>query len=355
MKVAFLLVELAGYFSRCVEELAALPDTSVLVIRGLPVGQAPYALEEVTPNGVTVRTYPKLPSGREVSAELNTFRPDIVMAAGWQVRPFRYALRTLPSGTVRVVFMDNQWLGTPKQIAGIVVAPWYVHSVFDVAFIPGRNQEIFARKLGFKNRQIWRGCNTCDHSRFANIHRERDSASFLYVGRFVHQKGISTLLEAYKTYRSRAAEPWKLVMAGAGPLRSLLVRADGLEVVDFVQPAHLPDVYAAAACLVLPSLFEPWGIVVHEAAASNLPVIVSDACGCVPHLVEDGVSGFIVQAGDVEELASRMLDVSAMAEADRRMMGAAGYELSLRYTPQRWARLFRQRSEAALATRNIRV
>jgi glycosyltransferase involved in cell wall biosynthesis len=69
----------------------------------------------------------------------------------------------------------------------------------------------------------------------------------------------------------------------------------------------LPGIYGLAKAFVHASTTEQWGLVVNEAMASGLPVLVSERCGCVSELVEDGVNGFTFDPRKTEELAQKML------------------------------------------------
>src|SRR5258707_12307108 len=65
--------------------------------------------------------------------------------------------------------------------------------------------------------------------------------------------------------------------------------------------------YFSATCMVLPSMSEPWGLVVNEALSHGCPSVVSESCGCVPELVIDGISGYAFPAGDVPAMLRTML------------------------------------------------
>src|SRR5262249_7622212 len=75
----------------------------------------------------------------------------------------------------------------------------------------------------------------------------------------------------------------------------------------FLNQTEISQAYVAADCIVLPSNYETWGLVVNEAMASGLPAIVSDRVGCGPDLVEDGRTGFTFPFGDVAALADRLV------------------------------------------------
>ena len=95
---------------------------------------------------------------------------------------------------------------------------------------------------------------------------------------------------------------------------------------------------AEAGCLILPSRFEPWGVVVQEAAASGQAVICTSTCGAASRLVLDGYNGRVVARRIVpEELTRAMHWIADAPPADRRTISERGVELARQYTPARWA------------------
>jgi glycosyltransferase involved in cell wall biosynthesis len=77
----------------------------------------------------------------------------------------------------------------------------------------------------------------------------------------------------------------------------------------FKQYDRLPTYYSLADAFLHVSRSEPWGLVVNEAMASGLPVIVSKACGCSSNLVEDGGNGYLVTHDDLDGIADRLAHV----------------------------------------------
>src|SRR5690606_27808259 len=119
-------------------------------------------------------------------------------------------------------------------------------------------------------------------------------------------KGLPTLLEAYRSYRTQIADPWELHCCGAGPLKYLLQDQPGITDHGFTQPADLPARLAAASAFVLPSHYEPWGVVVAEAMGSGLPVIASEACGAAVELVHPLHNGLFTPTGNPTALAAAL-------------------------------------------------
>jgi glycosyltransferase involved in cell wall biosynthesis len=154
-----------------------------------------------------------------------------------------------------------------------------------------------------------------------------DERLILYVGRLEPYKGIEVLLSAFG-YVMEDLGGLRLVIVGDGSLRpsveSFAARAKNR--IIYLERLFGYDVlraYIAADFLVLPSLSESWGLVINEAMASSLPVIVSDQVGCLDDLVRHGETGLVVGAGNVSELASAMRQLAQDSSARIRMGRAA--------------------------------
>jgi glycosyltransferase involved in cell wall biosynthesis len=143
-------------------------------------------------------------------------------------------------------------------------------------------------------------------------------------------------------------DPWPLEVVGTGPLADDVAGAEGVVACGFRQPSAMPGVFAAASCFLLPSTFEPWGTVIHEAAASGLPVVCTTACGAWIDLVRDGYNGFLVPPADAPALSGAMVRMAGMDDGRRAAMGRASVSLSRQLTPQLWADTFDERSRAWL-------
>jgi glycosyltransferase involved in cell wall biosynthesis len=183
---------------------------------------------------------------------------------------------------------------------------------------------------------------------------------FLAVNRFIAKKNLTRLLLAYARYRSQRGEhAWKLVMLGDGPLReSLYEQCRDLQLEKdvlfpgFAQYDLLPAYYGLASAFVHASVVEQWGLVVNEAMAAGLPVIVSNRCGCVPELVSEGRNGFTFDPFDVAELTGLMARVSDHPNLDG--MGEASRTIIGQWSPDRFAEGMLRAAETASAVGPIR-
>jgi glycosyltransferase involved in cell wall biosynthesis len=131
---------------------------------------------------------------------------------------------------------------------------------------------------------------------------------FLYVGRIWSGKGLDELFAAYRQLRA-SRDDVSLLVAGDGVDHERYVASEssvpGVRFTGFIQPAVLPDWYAIADVLVFPTHGDPNGLVVEEAMAAGLPVIVSDAAGDIKARVPSSV-GRVFPVGDVGALVRAM-------------------------------------------------
>ncbi len=342
MRIAILWSRLSGYLNACLKELASREGVELLVVHEGMADEAPFEDEQFNwiENRITWRSQP---GSDQLRQQLLEFSPDILVMCGWHIPAYRKLGTEFRGRCIRVMTMDHGWDATLKQRVGSFVSPYYVQPIADLAWVPGERQAIFARRLGFEQRAILRGLYACDQPVFSEIHRRRISSgnpvprAFLFIGRFSAEKGLNTLVEGFRRYRAGNPGAWPLVCCGTGPLKPLLEHQDGIHMQGFVQPERLPEVLSAGGCLVLPSTFDPWAVVIHEAASAGLAILASERAGASVHLVQPGYNGFIFGSGDAEGLANYMTRLSAMSDEQLDEMSRASHSLSQQFSPRIWA------------------
>ncbi len=236
---------------------------------------------------------------------------------------------------------------------------WLLRLLFDGAVTGGTAHRRYLAMLGFPMARV-RGCyDVVDNDgiarKTADLRRTRCAAEFglpatpyfLYVGRLAPEKNLAMLLTAWFAYREGGGR-WPLVLGGDGPENQLLrarAAASGFaEQIVFTghRSAHqLLPLYAFAGCFVLPSTREPWGLVVNEAMAASLPVLVSERCGSCEDLVLDGENGegkngFRFSPDDSGQLTALLERISSMSQTERERMGEQSIRHVTSYSPQRF-------------------
>lgn len=157
-----------------------------------------------------------------------------------------------------------------------------------------------------------------------------DVPVLLFVGQFIHRKGIDVLADAIKTIEM----PLHIVLVGGDklPFDSDDTR---IKTYPFANGDKLATFYKMADCFVCPSREDIWGLVVNEAMAYGLPVISTDKCNAALELIKDGLNGYVVPAGDANALKEAICKVMTGSSGD---MGEEALKTAKEYTIDRMVR-----------------
>jgi glycosyltransferase involved in cell wall biosynthesis len=241
--------------------------------------------------------------------------------------------------------------------------------LFNSALVGGPLHRDYLASLGMSPGRVALGYNAVDNDYFVNeARRWRENSSgrsglpsaryFLSVCRFAPEKNLVRLIRAFARYRQQTAASarWDLVLCGGGPTAAAMDEAvadsgcaHAIHRPGFLQVDALPRWYAHAGAFVLPSLSEPWGLVVNEAAASGLPLLVSTHAGCAPTLVPEpeGTTGSQFDPLDVEEMTTKLAGMAALTDEARCALGRRAAEVVSHWGPDRFAHGFTEALELA--------
>jgi glycosyltransferase involved in cell wall biosynthesis len=301
---------------------------------------------------------------------LDQFAPHVVAIPGWSSVAALAALTWCDqSGTPSILLSDSSYHDEPR----IRWKEWVKSRLVrqhSSALVAGFSHVDYVTMLGMPRQRTFTGYDVVDNEYFRDradavrSHGKEERArlglpdSYVLAScRFVAKKNLPRLVEAYARYAfSAGVQAWHLVMLGDGLLREALRLQverlglrDKVKFVGFRQYSELPAYYGLAKAFVHTSTSEQWGLVVNEAMASGLPVLVSNRCGCAPDLVSEGVNGFTMDPYDVGSMAARMsqiaggtYDLAAMGRASREIVGA--------WSPETFADGMLKAAEAALAS-----
>lgn len=217
-----------------------------------------------------------------------------------------------------------------------------IKATVDVCFVSGKRASAhFVQRLGFPEKRIIEGYSVVDNQHFGKAGKEFTTGTkpqLLCVARHAPEKNLALLIKAFK--QSQLAGNWQLRIVGGGPLKPELEQLTGddddIVLDDWLGYDQLPEMYGAAACFVLPSSFEPWGLVVNEAMAAGLPIILSDQVGALPDLLSPG-NGWQFKYDSVEDCVT-YLNLLAGTSAEKLMlMGEESRKIIDKFTPETWA------------------
>ena len=308
----------------------------------------------------------------KVWQRLNLLSPEVVLVPGY------YTLPALAAAVWAKVHRRTSVLMTESTAADHARSGWkellksrLIRGLFDWAVTGGAAHVRYLRQLGFPSDRIARYYDVVDNGLYregTELLRQKSAATFglpenyfLYVGRLAEEKNVHSLLSSWLRYR-HAGGTWALVLAGDGPegaaLRTAAASSAYANDVHFAGHKGSRDLlplYAFAECFVLPSTREPWGLVVNEALASGLPVIVSSRCGCADDLVEPGVNGFVFdpEAGG-DELADLLARMEGLGPEARVAMKSRSAEIIAEYSPENFGAEIASIADSAKRGREVR-
>lgn len=276
--------------------------------------------------------YPLTPG---IARALRNAQPDVVVVSGWSTFASQAAIAWCRAHGVPYVLLVESHDLEPRSawrraVKGAVV-PRLLRAAASVLVVGSAARESVVAR-GATSVRVF--ANTIDvaswTTRAQQLERRRpdDDVVVLSVARLVPEKGIEDLIRGVA---EAGDSRLRLVVAGAGPRREALVELAAERGVRLTILGHLPEgelaqTYVDADVFALLSHHEPWGVAVNEAAASGLPLLLSDRVGAAADLLVDGRNGFLVPAGDVPEAARALRRLVAEPEL-RQELGTRSREL----------------------------
>lgn len=304
MKILFVWSGLNGYMGDCWRELASFSDVNLKIVVDV---RNKYYGGTFIPDEVM--------RGLDWSDNLDALDewvPQVVFIVGWRNEICREAAyRWSGQNVKKILCFDMPWEWKFRKVVARFVLHKYLQN-FDSAFVNGAAAKKYARWLGFAEKKIYLGSIATDIERFK---RHTGGGGFMYAGRNAPEKGLDVLRRAYDLYRAKGGK-WKL------------------NIVSGISPQEIYRHYEKSDCFILPSLWEPWGVVLVEAAASGLPIICTNKCGARLEVVKE--NGLVVKPNSAYELAKAMLAIENMTEQERVAMGAKGKLLAEKYSCSEW-------------------
>ena len=315
---------------------------------------------------------------RAFRSALEQANPDVLAVNGWNNFGSLAAARCCVNREIPMVVMSESARQDEPRTWWKEIIKRRIVNLYSAALVGGQRHVEYLVELGMPRERIFTGYDAVDNAYFARRALEiRDSEFetrkkyglpenyFLASARFIEKKNLPRLIRAYAEYRRRSAvsggnAPWDLVLLGDGPLRETLETQLStlnlhmhVQLPGFKQYDELPVYYALAKAFVHASTTEQWGLVVNEAVASGLPVIVSNRCGCVPELMAD--NGFTFDPLNEDELAARLLEMASLSRDQLEELGEASRRIAAQLGPDRFSEGLEQAATVAMKLTQKRV
>lgn len=331
--ILFLFRELAGYFVTCVEALGASKSTNVEVVYWPVNAQAPLAMKTIAGVKWIAKEDWRL---SEAIQKDRAGEYSCVIVSGWGDLDYNAFVKA-KGQSKKVLAFDTQWSNALRVMLGSQWIRWTLSKFYDGAWVPGARQAKLAVAMGFNKSEIDLGFYVADVKGIGSEASRKGNQEFKigFVSRFVKEKGfpdvINHMISLLDTHKN-----WQVHLFGTGPLQDQMPKHSQIFYHGFSQPETLKKVWGEWDVFVLASGYEPWGVVVHEAAGAGLPIIATQAVGAADVFVESGLNGWIVPIGDYQSINQSILKLSQMTTEEREKMRLISFEKSKLLNIEQW-------------------
>lgn len=338
--IIILYTELAEYLICCINKLSLL-NIDIHIIN-YPVNQeAPFTFN-LKSDRITFYNKAEY-NAKSIISLIEQINPSLIYCAGWNDKDYLKTAKHFKSKIPTLLGFDNQWEGSSKQKLSAIYARIFITPYFKYAFVPGKIQKTFALKLGFPKENILTGAYSANTEHFESIYQSQKNEKrinfpkrFLYVGRYYDFKGINELWQAFIELQIEQPNEWELWCLGIGNIEP--ISHPKIKHFGFVQPKDLANYTSQTGVFILPSRFEPWGVVVHEFAASGFPLILSNKVGAAEQFLKEGENGFSFEANNINQLKKVMVQMIHKTDQELIKMGETSNMLSKKISPKTWAK-----------------
>lgn len=286
-----------------------------------------------------------------------SFKPDVVNLTGYYDIASWIVLLYCKIKGIKTILSnestasDHRRKGIKEWIKSVIVRQ------FDGFFNFGTQSAQYMLQLGATPEQLLVSKNCVDNTTLKDAYQSSlplreviqkqlglAEHNFIFVGRLIAFKNLNRFIQAFQIAQQQVANSnqWGIIILGDGEEKEGLlqytqeVSCRNVNFLPGVVWNRVPEYLALSDVLVLPSYSEPWGLVVNEAMACGLPVLVSNQCGCAIDLVQDGKNGFTFDPYDLTAL-SNLLVKFMTGTIDNKAMGKVSEEIIQEYAPSQVA------------------
>jgi glycosyltransferase involved in cell wall biosynthesis len=293
---------------------------------------------------------PGIRTARFVWKTLDRIRPTVVIISGYSdIAAWTAWIWACLHRVKKILWAESNVFDHPRSAWKEFPKRVFVRGC-DCSHVYGTSSLQYIEMLGMPRSRIRTKRAVANTALFLNasdpIHECQEAIRLLYCGRFSPEKNLPFLMRAFARLHQNTESP-RLVLrlVGFGPvegaLRNLAEELGISKIVDFAggrRQADLPKVFRNSDVLILPSVSEPWGLVVNEAMLSGLPVAVSERCGCAADLVK-AENGWIFSPDNEVELTGLLDHIAGTRREFLEEMGRSGKLLAVEYSPENCSRI----------------
>ena len=314
-RILFLYAELTPYFVGSIENFISNNKNYVIHVVYLNIFKGLIIDDELQSKFTPKDKFVSLDS---LVSFIDQINPYLILISGRMNSDYLKIAKIFCNKTIRVTVQDTMYKKSLRQYFQSLLRNFLYNQYFDKFWGIGTQQTKYAKSVGFKENDIYEGFYVAAEIFFKSYKRKifstKGSFNFLFIGRLVKEKNILRLSKAIELINNKLNKKHKLFIIGEGYLRSKLERINCVTLLGLKNQKEIIKISQNCDIFCLPSIYEPWGVVVHEMIALGFPIICSKKCGSSFDLVEEGINGYKFDPYDINSIKDAIIRITGLSD-----------------------------------------
>lgn len=275
----------------------------------------------------------------ELKKYCESINPSLIIMSGTMSKDYIYTSKKLSKECNIVSVQDTMISNSIKQFIQVWLYKFYFRTFIKFFWGVGTSQTRFGLKMGFKQEQIKEGFYVASRKFFENIVNpdyDLKNQSFLFIGRLVKEKNIMMLASVIDKINSETGSSHILKVIGDGKLKKQLLKYKCVRCYGILSQDEIIKVAKKSHLFCLPSIYEPWGVVVHEMTALGLPVVASYECGSAIDLVINEYNGYKFNSKDYNSLMQVIKNYLSLSSKEKSDFSKNSIKISRKIDHENW-------------------
>ena len=268
---------------------------------------------------------------------IQSITPDIIYVSGRMDKLYLKIAKKYRASIPIVAGMDTQWQNNLKTYIKLFLSSFLYKPYFSHIWVPGERQYVLANALGYSSSSIINNLYSCDYELFSSVpplDPNEFNKTILFIGRLERSKGFDVLIKCWQRFNKDELSGWRLKVIGSGSLYEKFQKSENVDFLGILDQNKIRDELVSSSIFILPSVYEPWGVVVHELACAGRLLICSGNVGAGNSFLINGFNGFKIDEVNSQSLADTLKQVFSMNLDDIVSMGCNSRTLAKRITPK---------------------
>lgn len=286
-------------------------------------------------------------SGKEIKKRLvpilDKLQPEVVIAGAIAFPSGALATAWAKKNKKKIVIFDDARIEDVQRNRIVNFIKRHIYQNVDAMVYPAPEWEDTGKYWGFSPKQLFYGIDVVDNDFWQQTCPDTEEKYFISVNRLIEIKNLLFTIKAYQQLKIIHNDFPELWIVGEGPEKDKIIsfiqthKIEGIKLKPFQSQVKLRTLYQNAQAMIISSHKETWGLVINEAMASGIPVIVSQHCGATHSLVKEGINGYIFNPFDLQSLISKWEVFINQTEQERKEFGKQSSEIIKEWNLNRFA------------------